>query len=46
MKMFDYYDLFLEKGATKIEDLSDNQVDSKQFMIDFNNESLKKSIYL
>ncbi len=44
--MFDYYDLFVEKGAAKIEDLSDTKMDSETFIKEFNLASLKKSIYL
>lgn len=43
--MFDYYDLFLEKGASKIEDLSGNKWDSN-FIKNFNDKSLKRSIHL
>lgn len=44
--MFDYYDLFLEKGATKIEDLSDSKINPKEFIKNFNNNSLKRSVHL
>ena len=44
--MFDYYDMFLDQGAAKIEDLSDKKVDSKDFIKSFNKESLKRSIHL
>lgn len=44
--MFNYYDIFIEQGAAKIEDLSDQQVDAKNFIKNFNNETLKKSIHL
>ena len=33
-------------GAAKIEDFSDNQIDSNKFITNFNNDSLKKSIHL
>lgn len=45
LKMFDYYDVFIENGATKIEDLSDKKWD-QNFIKTFNDKSLKKSIYL
>ena len=32
LKMFDYYDMFLDQGAAKIEDLSDKKVESKDFI--------------
>ena len=46
--MFDYYDLFIEKGAAKIEDLSDekDKINSKEYIKKFNKASLKKSIHL
>ena len=43
--MFDYYDLFIEKGAAKIEDLSETKWDSN-FIKNFNDKSLKRSIFL
>lgn len=43
--MFDYYDLFLEKGASKIEDLSEIKWEPN-FIKNFNDKSLKKSIHL
>ena len=45
LKMFDYYDNFVEKGATKIEDLSGKTWDT-QFIKNFNDKTLKKSIQL
>lgn len=43
--MFDYYDIFVEKGAAKIVDMSEIKWDSN-FIKNFNNKSLKRSIYL
>ena len=43
--MFDYYDLFIEKGAAKIEDLSETKWDNN-FIKNFNDKSLKRSIFL
>ena len=45
LKMFNYYDLFLEKGSSKIEDLSGTEWDP-HFISNFNKASLKKSIHL
>lgn len=45
LKMFDYYDLFIEKGAAKIEDLSETKWDNN-FIKNFNDKSLKRSIFL
>ena len=44
--MFDYYDLFMDKGASKIEDLSGQKWDSKNYIRNFNAQTLKNSIRL
>jgi len=47
MKMFDYYDLFVKMGATKIDDFSDNSdLKDNEFIKSFNNDSLKSSMLL
>ena len=54
LKMFNYYDLFVENGAAQInvdaDDLKDleyaKKMDTKNFIKNFNNENLKKSIKL
>jgi len=47
MKMFDYYDLFVKMGASKIDDFSDNsELQDKEFIKIFNNDSLKSSMQL
>ena len=44
--MFDYYDLFVEKGATKIAELTGSKWDSKNYIKNFNSQMLKMSIHL
>ena len=45
--MFDYYDLFVKMGASKIDDFSDNsELQDKEFIKIFNNDSLKSSMQL
>ena len=39
MKMFDYYDLFVKMGASKIDDFSDDsELRDNEFIKSFNND--------
>ena len=45
--MFDYYDLFVKMGASKIDDFSDNEdLKDSEFIQNFNTGSLKSSMLL